>query len=160
MIFKTSQVKKKKIIQKKQTWRYSFDLFDQIAQQSTEVFDRYTRLSNRLKGLSQQIPKLQKSIESMPLDRFQTNPRAEYSQKGSFDSALFTRGTIPNGMKETYEKRCVPPPNLAIMDPVTLFVFFFPLPPPPPPPPPQTHHPSPHKKSVAMGGSADPPWLR
>lgn len=65
--------------------------------------------------------------ESLSIEKFQSNGRVEFTQKLTTDSALFSRETLPSPLKDTYEKRCSPPPNLSIMDPVSNYPSYLPF---------------------------------
>lgn len=74
---------------------YSHDLFDGITREASDIFARYSQLSAKIKGMTQNMGSVQKKLETLPLDKYQTNPRAEYSQKMVSDAQIFVRNTLP-----------------------------------------------------------------
>lgn len=96
--------------------QYSSLVFTRLISESTETYDRILKLSSRLNNLAEDTKEVENYMQTTTLDTMLATSRAAFSSEPNLQDQLFTRSSLPEGVKQIYDK-AFPPPNLAILDP-------------------------------------------
>lgn len=95
--------------------QYSNLVFSRLITEATGTYQRINKLSGRLVNLAEDMKEVEKYMQTTTLDTMLSTSRAAFSSEPALQDQLFTRESLPEGVKQMYDK-AAPPPNLASLD--------------------------------------------
>ncbi|XP_074027623.1 wiskott-Aldrich syndrome protein family member 3 SCAR [Leptinotarsa decemlineata] len=88
--------------------RHAEDLFGELARDAQQLYDRSNSLQARIDRLAIKVTQLDSTVEEVSLQDIHT--RKAFKSSVVFDQQIFSRGTMPTAMLETYNSCDKPPP--------------------------------------------------
>ncbi|XP_060521279.1 actin-binding protein WASF3 [Cylas formicarius] len=88
--------------------RHAEDLFGELARDAQQIYDRSNSLQARIDRLAVKVTQLDSTVEEVSLQDI--HMRKAFKSATVFDQQIFSRGTMPTAMQETYSSCDKPPP--------------------------------------------------
>ncbi|CAG9773921.1 unnamed protein product [Ceutorhynchus assimilis] len=88
--------------------RHAEDLFGELARDAQQINDRSNSLQARIDRLAVKVTQLDSTVEEVSLQDI--HMRKAFKSATVFDQQIFSRGTMPTAMLETYKSCDRPPP--------------------------------------------------
>lgn len=81
--------------------KHSEDLFGELARETNSLYERSNSLQARIDRLAVKVTQLDSTVEEVSLQDIQL--KKAFKSANVFDQQIFSRGTMPAAMLETYE---------------------------------------------------------
>lgn len=96
---------------------YSVEMFNDLLKDANKMAERIVTLGARTEALAQAIPTLEQFISETNPYVFLENPRSNFrTRKDPSGGQLFTSQSLPSSLQDVYNRECIPPPKLAILN--------------------------------------------
>jgi hypothetical protein len=95
---------------------YANEIFLSLLKESSGAYERIKQLTVRTQKLSSELPSFEKHFTSSNiLELMNATQRSAFTSNPNEQSNLLDRATMPESLKDTYEKLCRPPPKLSLL---------------------------------------------